>query len=307
MLKQLFLDSSRVYFVNESQPIEPNSPSESESILQQKAETSTLDGGMQGVVGDNNTQNQSNSHATGNVVNVNVSVSPQAQEASRPSSLEDENREPDLSKGRDILGCSINLVVFGTAVSISLLSIVVTNSIIDNPKNLETGHDTVTINGNGNGNDGNVINGNGNNSLLNSPDYFQLRSLLQAAKWEEADLKTRSVLLRLSDKQEQDVFTERDFEEISCTSLSLIDGLWMKYNDENFGLGIQSHVWEVSGRNYINFSNRVGWLNNGSWSKPQRFSAGGLPRAPWWGIMNKSKGAEAVFDKIRKCRIGHPG
>jgi hypothetical protein len=279
--------------VNEFQPIEPNSSStESESSIQQKAENSTVDGGMQAVVGDNNTQNQANSNSSGNVVNVNVSVNPQAQETDRSSLRKDENHEPNLSRRRTILGCSFRVVVFGVAVSISLLNIVVvlksptppdiTSPSIPSPS-MSPNEDT--------------------ESLLNSADYLQLRRLLRTSEWKEADLKTRSVLLRLSDKQEQDFLTVRDFEKISCTSLSLIDDLWMQYSGGGFGLGTQSRVWEISGENYITFSSRVGWLNNGSWSKPQEFNVGGLPRAPWWGIMNKSEGAEAIFYKVRRCRI----
>jgi hypothetical protein len=275
--------------VNDFQPIEPNSSStESEPGIQQKAENSTVDGGMQAVVGDNNTQNQSNSNSSGNVVNVKVSVNPQAQETDRPSSRKDENRELDLSRRRTILGCSFQVVVFGVAVSISLLSIVFT---INTPTiNLPSPMPTMSPHED-------------TDSLLKLADYLQLRSLLRDSKWEEADLKTRSVLLRLSDKQEQDFLTVRNFDKISCTSLSLIDDLWMKYSGEMFGLGIQSRVWEISGGDYITFSSRVGWFNNGSWSKPQEFDVGGLPRAPWWGVMNKSEGAEAIFYKVRRCRI----
>jgi hypothetical protein len=139
--------------------------------------------------------------------------------------------------------------------------------------------------------------------FLNDP--LELENLLMASKWEEADLKTRSILLELSNKQEQDLLTARDFEKISCTSLSLIDRLWMKRSYRYFGLDIQSRIWEVSGENYITFSSRFGWYSNGSWSKPQELNAGSLSRAPWWGVMNKSEGAEAIFSKIRRCRIEH--
>ncbi|MBH8555519.1 ABC transporter substrate-binding protein [Nostocaceae cyanobacterium CENA357] len=56
-----------------------NSPSSSESNIQQNAEDSAIKGGMQAAIGNDNNQNQTNSSSTGNVVNVNVGFHPHTQ------------------------------------------------------------------------------------------------------------------------------------------------------------------------------------------------------------------------------------
>jgi hypothetical protein len=122
--------------VNEFQPIEPNSsePNPSSTVpepsIQQKAENSTVDGGMQSLIGDSNTQHQSNSSSNGNVVNVNVSLNSQTQETDRLSPHRPESHEPDLTRRRAILGCSFHVVILGATISISLLNIVFTKNSI---------------------------------------------------------------------------------------------------------------------------------------------------------------------------------
>jgi len=283
--------------VNEFRPIEPDLSSiESESSIQQKAENSTLDGGMQAAIGDNNNQNQSNSSSSGNIVNVNVSVNPQTQEIERSPSHRVGVRELDFSSRKTLLGCSFQLVVLGFVVSITLLNIVVNKQSIPPfssprslPKSPSSPMPPISPH--------NIE----DDPFRSSINYQELKSLLRESRWEEADQKTRFILLKFSDSQKKGFLTVGDFEEVPCTSLYLIDELWRKYSYGQFGLNVQSEIWEMSGENYIAFSQYVGWLDNGLWSSPQKLDFGSLPRATWWGIMDKSEGAEAAFYKIRRC------
>ena len=135
--------------------------------------------------------------------------------------------------------------------------------------------------------------------------YPELKILLKDSMWEAADLKTRSIMLKASGKQKDSVLTIDDISSISCESIYSIDRLWSEYSGGKFGLRIQSNIWDASSKDYTIFSDRVGWLNNGSWLKQDNslnsLSRGSLPRAVWWGIMDTSQGAEVTFKKIDAC------
>jgi hypothetical protein len=143
-------------------------------------------------------------------------------------------------------------------------------------------------------------------AIISSKDYSKLNLLLKNESWKEADLETRSILLKASDRQENLTPKTIDITTVSCRDINSIDKIWSNYSGGKFGLRVQSHVWDMSDKNYLVFSNSVGWLNNGSWSKQKNGSnspnRGSLPRAPWWGIMNTTEGAAAIFDRINTCQ-----
>jgi GUN4-like len=147
---------------------------------------------------------------------------------------------------------------------------------------------------------------NGNHSIVMNADYSKLNLLLKNKKWQEADLETRSILLEASDRKESITLNTIDIKAISCRDIKAIDQIWSKYSGGKFGLEVQSRIWDMSDRNYLVFSNSVGWFNNGSWSKQENgldlTNLGSLPRAPWWGIMNTTEGAAAIFDRINTCQ-----
>jgi GUN4-like len=146
---------------------------------------------------------------------------------------------------------------------------------------------------------------NDNKITITSKDYSKLKLLLKNKNWKEADLKTRYILLKASTTKEVITPKTVNITEISCKDINLIDEVWSNYSEGIFGLKVQSRIWAVSGNNYLVFSDRVGWLNNGSWSKQQNSSTlskiGSFPRASWWGIMNTTDGAETIFDRIKSC------
>lgn len=278
--------------MNESPPPEINSSStDPESGIHQKVEKSTLEGGMQASIGNNNNQNQSNQ-------TVNVFQS-----------------KTELPQG-----CTVNLALFG----ITILTISVTLYYISpKPLNIDLPNTTPTP----------TISPSPTPipTFSITPEYETLEFLLLRPSLENlrrADLETRFILLKMSGKGKTDFLTINDLSKIPCQSLNLVDQLWESSSRSRFGFTVQSRIWYSSGRNYINFSNRVGWLRDGAWANtdlPKYISedrylkekflidhrselvlrsipSGSLPRAVWWEIMNETKGAEAVFQRIKTCK-----
>ncbi|MEA5504906.1 ABC transporter substrate-binding protein [Halotia wernerae UHCC 0503] len=74
-------------------PDSNNSPPKSEPSIQQNAEDSAIEGGMQAAVGNDNNQNQTHSSSSGNVVNVHLGLNPHIK-------TPNQNRLPPLRMSR---------------------------------------------------------------------------------------------------------------------------------------------------------------------------------------------------------------
>jgi hypothetical protein len=101
-------------------------------------------------------------------------------------------------------------------------------------------------------------------------DYTQLRDLLAAGKWKEADEETLAVMLKASGREKDGWLDIKSIENFPCTDLRTIDQLWLKWSDERFGFSVQKRIWErESGKSdalfyeiyeiWEKFGDRVGW------------------------------------------------
>ncbi|MBL1203261.1 MAG: hypothetical protein FWK04_30395 [Nostoc sp. GBBB01] len=117
-------------------------------------------------------------------------------------------------------------------------------------------------------------------------DYTHLRDLLKAERWLEADRETTTLMLKVAGKAEKDYLDLASVENFSCSDLSTIDGLWVKYSRGRFGFAVQKGIWEsirdtsggdpvlglmigndnvIASETCIDFANRVGWRLKDSW------------------------------------------
>ncbi|MBE9049148.1 GUN4 domain-containing protein [Nostocales cyanobacterium LEGE 11386] len=117
-------------------------------------------------------------------------------------------------------------------------------------------------------------------------DYTQLRDLLQAGRWLEADKETTKFMLQVAAREEQGHLDLQSLENFSCTDLTTIDTLWVKYSGGRFGFSIQQRIWQSVKSNSaadpvlaliignekvaavetcIDFANRVGWRLKDAW------------------------------------------
>ncbi len=98
-------------------------------------------------------------------------------------------------------------------------------------------------------------------------DYTQLRNLLEAGKWKEADEETAKVMLQASGQEERGWLDKEDMEKIPSIDLQTIDQLWLKSSNGKFGFSVQKQIWlSVGGQPgydddeiYKKFGEYVGW------------------------------------------------
>ncbi|HEY9852696.1 MAG TPA: GUN4 domain-containing protein [Leptolyngbyaceae cyanobacterium] len=88
--------------------------------------------------------------------------------------------------------------------------------------------------------------------------YAKLNSFLASGDWRSADQETRSLMLKISNKElEDEIGGLPDNPSINmygmasrhCEDLQIINQLWMKYSNGKFGLSVQKSIWKsVGGR-----------------------------------------------------------
>ncbi|MEY3866268.1 MAG: hypothetical protein RLZZ338_159 [Cyanobacteriota bacterium] len=101
-------------------------------------------------------------------------------------------------------------------------------------------------------------------------DYTQLRDLLAAGKWEEADEETARLMFKVADREEEEELRIEDIENFSYTDLQTIDQLWVKYSNGHFGFSVQKKIWQELGEQ-VNIETerklgeRLGWFDSDEW------------------------------------------
>jgi serine/threonine protein kinase len=105
-------------------------------------------------------------------------------------------------------------------------------------------------------------------------DYSQLRQLLAAEEWKQADLATTHILFKVAGREQEGWMRAEDFKKFPCEDLRTIDRLWVYYSKGRFGFSIQKTVWKsVGGKHEVDyiswcrFGDRVGWRVKGNWLK----------------------------------------
>ena len=99
-------------------------------------------------------------------------------------------------------------------------------------------------------------------------DYTQLRDLLAAGNWKDADYETYLVMLKVVGREKGDWISYEEILNFPCTDLRTIDSLWVKYSNGRFGFSVQKKIYlEVGGipdakfyeEAWKKFGARVGW------------------------------------------------
>lgn len=99
-------------------------------------------------------------------------------------------------------------------------------------------------------------------------DYTRLRDLLAAHKWQESNKETLDLILRATRRESDGWLDALNLEELACTELDTINQLWLAYSQGQFGLSIQSQIYEQVGGDYSQFSDRIGWRKESQWTNP---------------------------------------
>ena len=97
-------------------------------------------------------------------------------------------------------------------------------------------------------------------------DYINLRNLLAAKKWQEADEETARVMLKVAGREKERWLDTESIGKFPCKDLRTIDQLWVKYSNGRFGFSVQKRIYQSIGgtREYNKevwerFGDRVGW------------------------------------------------
>ncbi len=151
--------------------------------------------------------------------------------------------------------------------------------------------------------------------------YIELRDLLATGKWQEADKKTRELMLKISSAETKGYLSEKDYEIFPCADLIKINQLWVESSQGHFGFSVQNQIWETIGGSryadgsaYFRFANAVGWRQSGLWltEKNLEFNLnavkGHLPCDPIWHYtINQTYGVRsywrlcALFSRLNHC------
>ncbi|NEO33169.1 MAG: TIR domain-containing protein [Symploca sp. SIO3C6] len=111
-------------------------------------------------------------------------------------------------------------------------------------------------------------------------DYTQLRNLLAAGEWQEADQETLRIILDIAERREWGWLRSKDIREFPCSVLSDIDKLWITYSSSKFGFSVQKQIWrniggqpdQIRGEIFRRFASRVGWQVNEEWLRYEQFA-----------------------------------
>ncbi|MEH2070348.1 MAG: GUN4 domain-containing protein [Nostoc sp.] len=157
-------------------------------------------------------------------------------------------------------------------------------------------------------------------SATPTTDCTQLRDLLVAGKWKEADRKTRAIMLKLSGREQEGNLRSEDCRQLLCESISEIDQLWVKYSNGRFGFSVQQRIWQSIGGSksagydtFKSFGDRVSWSIEGNWRSQNNLifslnaADGHLPYCrEWlnWGYSNTVVHRfSALISRLEECGI----
>jgi hypothetical protein len=142
--------------------------------------------------------------------------------------------------------------------------------------------------------------------------YTDLKNLLLARKWEEADIKTWLVLQKLTGNEEQEAFTEEKMRNLPCQDLQIIDQLWQEHSQGKFGFSKQKEIWISAGaqpnlKTVEILGDRVGWRQEQEWLKYPfiKFSLSAPEgHLPLWRFGRRNyQLAYALMRRLADCRI----
>ncbi|NET58705.1 MAG: protein kinase [Symploca sp. SIO2E6] len=105
---------------------------------------------------------------------------------------------------------------------------------------------------------------------LSPTDYGQLRDLLVAEKWQQADHETAALMLKAAGRKGW--LRVADIEKFPRQELQMLDQLWREHSCDRFGISVQKHIWQSVADNqktawqaWCSFGDHVGWRLRGNW------------------------------------------
>jgi len=148
--------------------------------------------------------------------------------------------------------------------------------------------------------------------------YGKLRELLEAKNWREADLETTRVMLEIANQPKHDNLKPDEVMLFPCSALHLLDRLWLKYSDNQFGFSVQRQIYtEAGGTDDISnidldlltqVSDRLGWRENNKWLPYDKLNfsleaPSGCHPSNWWRSAYGAKMAVYFLARLMRCGV----
>ncbi|NJR76844.1 MAG: GUN4 domain-containing protein, partial [Scytonema sp. CRU_2_7] len=107
----------------------------------------------------------------------------------------------------------------------------------------------------------------------NTEQYKKLNMLLKAGKWKEADLETKYLMLKISNRFDKGWLDESAIANFPLHDLKMINQLWLEHSSGRFGFSVQKRIYldtgnqprEYNQETYDRFGEVVGWRDDRIW------------------------------------------
>ncbi|MGC9524957.1 MAG: GUN4 domain-containing protein [Limnospira sp.] len=148
--------------------------------------------------------------------------------------------------------------------------------------------------------------------------YGKLRELLEANNWREADLETTRVMLEIANQPNHDNLKPDEVMLFPCSALHLLDQLWLKYSDNQFGFSVQRQIYTQEGGTddisnidldlLAQVGDRLGWRGENKWLPYEElnFSLSAPPGchpSNWWRSAYGAKMAVYFLARLMRCGV----
>lgn len=152
-----------------------------------------------------------------------------------------------------------------------------------------------------------VVLGSSSHSPIRRIDYANLRSLLIAQQWAEADIETDRLMVKIAGREAEGYLDFKQIESFPISELKTIDSLWTQYSKDRFGFSVQQRIYQSLGGNdtyneeiWEQFGDRIGWV-----SKEKRYlNLGSKSYLEWKDFDKLTFNLDAPMGHFPWCRFG---
>ncbi|TYQ24132.1 GUN4 domain-containing protein [Pseudanabaena sp. UWO311] len=142
-------------------------------------------------------------------------------------------------------------------------------------------------------------------SLISSIDisYSKLNDLLSNGQWQDADLETKELMLRVV--EQVDYLPSELIDTFPCEDLKIIDQLWTHYSSGNFGFSVQVEILEKVNGDWDSFNDLVGWRGQSKNDRIYNLNAptGHLPSSAIRLVGNGAKAKIKLLKRAEMCTL----
>lgn len=156
-------------------------------------------------------------------------------------------------------------------------------------------------------------------STVSKADYAELRQLLKAKQWRQADQETQRLMCQIAGRQKQGWLSPDHITYFPCVDLQTIDTLWLHASEGHYGFSVQKALMEQMGATingkypgndtWHRFAEAVGWRTATEWVLLEHFHwteqgpRGHLPAGRrMLGYRLGGNGYSLLFQRLNECQ-----